>query len=398
MESATVKQKLSAGVFAVLTVGFMTLFFNIYEPWRPVGPELIPDGSFSSSSATNGWSGWNELTQLVPDGGFAGSPGVVLTAASNKHGILRVTVYNLTGIPAFRVSLRAAAHGVVRGKEGYHVPRAVFFYNDAAAKSLFRLHHGVMDIPKDTGWRHYKGFFPVPKGAANARLHIQNLGIAGIMRIDEVSVIPVRERTSAPWWKLFFGTLWMSAFSACLFALRPWTRRHGLLIMLVLFLIMTGIVLPGKLLDNAIEKTQQTVKTLIEKPVSPAARPGIQTVKAAPAQPAQAKPARPKDDSPLIILTGTAVDQAHKTGHLVLFSLLAFLASLSWITVPSALRRAVSVFAGLLLFAASTETLQFITADRAAALSDLYIDAAGMAGAVTLAFLTRSIQRRINRD
>lgn len=399
MSDRTAKRNLFASAFAILTVGCMALFFNLYEPWQPVGPERIPDGGFSAPATANVWSGWNEWTRLESDGGFQSSPGVVLNTSSNKHGILRFTLYDLTNVPAFRVSLRATAHGIVRGTEGYHLPRAVFFYHDTAAKSLFSLHHGVMDISKDTGWRHYKDYFPVPEGAANARLHIQNLGVAGEMRVDDVSVIPVRERPSAPWWKLFFGTLWMTSFSLCLFTLRPWKRRYGLLTTLTALIILTGIVMPGKLLDSQIKKGIAASKTALRKINPPEQTPPAAVKTKSPEnQSAPVKPAKPKEEPPFILLTGTAVDQAHQTGHFVLFSLLAFLASLSWITVPPSLRRTAAVFAGLVLFAAATETLQFITADRAAALSDLRIDAAGMAGSTTAVLLLRTVQRFINRD
>jgi VanZ family protein len=380
-------RNLFAVSFAALTVGIMALFFNLYEPWQPIGPELIPDGSFSSPAATNEWSGWNEWTRLVPDGGLGESPGVVLTTSSNKHGILRFTVYDLTNVPAFRVSLRATAHGIVRGKEGYHLPRAVFFYKDTEAKSLFRLHHGILIIPKDRGWRCYKDYFPVPAGAVNAQLQIQNLGVAGIMQIDEVSVVPVRERPDAPWWKLFFGTLWTVAFGLCLFALRLWARRYGFLIVVTFFLIITGIIMPGKPLDDAIEKTVQTVKSLLPEKVTPVPPPLAQS----------SAPAKPKVES-VITLPGTEVEHAHLIGHLTLFSLLAFLSALSWLPVKPSLKRTGAMFAGLVFFAAATETLQFITADRAAALSDLYIDTTGMAGAVILAFVLRSLQSLIRRD
>ena len=389
-----VKRNLFVSAFTVLTVGLMALFFNLYEPWQPVGPELILDGSFSSPASTNGWSGWNQWTQLSPDGGFGGSPGVVLTCSAKEHGILRFTVRDLTNVPAFRVSMRAAAEGVVRGKEGYHVPRAVFFYHDAKAKSLFNLHHGLMDISRDTGWRRYKGFFPVPEGAVNARLHIQNLGIAGVMRIDDVSVIPVRPRPSAPWWKLFLGTLWTTAFGLCLFALRPWARRYGFLITVTLVLIMTGIVLPGKLLDDSIEKSLHTAKNLISKPVTSAPEHRVQTVNVTPVQSAVIKPPKPKEE-PFIALPGTGVDNVHAIGHFTLFSLLAFFTALSWLASPPSLKRAAAVYAGLAFFAAATEVLQFIPAERSAGLSDLRTDIVGMAGAVVLAFLLRSIQRLI---
>ena len=246
MFKKSASRNLFTALFAFLTVGIMALFFSIYEPWQPIGPELIPDGSFSTPEATNGWNGWSQQAQLVPDGGYGESPGVVLTTSSNEHGLLRFTVNDLTNIPAFRVSLRATAQGIVQGKENYHLPRALFFYRDANSKGLFNLHHGILAITKDTGWRYYKDFFPVPENAINAQMYIQNLGVAGVMHADDVSVIPVRARPSAPWWKLFFGTLWTAAFGFCLSALRPWNRRYGFMIMATLVLILTGITLPGE--------------------------------------------------------------------------------------------------------------------------------------------------------
>ena len=381
-------------LFTGLTVGVMALFYNIYEPWRPIGPELIPDSSFSTPAATTEWSGWNEWTRLTPDGGYRGSPGVVLTTSSNQNGIIRFTVRDLTNVPAFRVSLRAAAQEIIRGKEGYHVPRAIFFYEDAGKKSLFSLHHGVMDIRNDTGWRYYKDFFPVPTNATLARLHIQNLGVAGVMRIDDISIIPVCERPSAPWWKLFFGILWTTAFILCLFALRPWKRQYGFLIMATLTLIMIGIVLPGKFLDDSIEKTAHTIRSFIPKPV---ASPPAQIVNAAPGKSGVTKPAKPKEE-PTAPPPATVVEETHVFGHLILFSLLAFLSALSWISAPFVLKRAGAVFSGLVFFASATEVLQFIASERSAGLSDLRIDTLGMTVAVAAVLILRNIQRLIRRN
>lgn len=392
MFGKTVKRNLFVSVFALMTVGSMTLFFNLYEPWLPISPELVPDGSFSSPPATNEWSGWNEWTRLTPDGGFDGSPGVVLTCSPKEHGILRFTDYNLTHIPAFRVSMRATAEGVVKGKESYHVPRAIFFYHDAKAKSLFSFHHGLMDIPKDTGWKRYTGFFPVPKDAVDVRLHIQNLGVAGTMRIDDISIIPVRPDPAASGWNILFGTLWMIAFGLCLFALRPWARRYGFLITLTVFLIMIGIVLPGQILDGGIGKTEAFARHLLTRP-HPAPAPVVKTMP--PAQPGTVKPATVPKGELAVTLTREAAEKAHWAGHISLFSLLAFLSALSWLTAPQLLCRTAAIYAGLTFFAVSTEVLQFITPDRSAALGDLAVDMSGMAGAVILVLIFRGIQRLI---
>jgi VanZ family protein len=390
MHTAPAKRKIFASIFAVSVVGFMALFFNLYEPWIAVGPELIPDGGFSTPAATNCWSGWNRWTRLVPDSGFNGSPGVVLTGTPTEHGILRFTAYHLNNIPAFRVSLRAATGNVVPGNEKYHIPRAIFFYHDANTNSLFNLHHGVVDLAEDTGWKRYTDFFPVPSGAANARLHIQNLGSGGTLRIDDVSIIPVCPSPAAGGWNFLFGTLWMTAFGLCLFVLRPWKRRYGHSIMITLFLIMVGIVLPGQILDGGIQKTKTIAKKILTRP------PPAQTVKAvqAPKPAGDVKSVVPKEEA-ATSLTRKEAEEAHVAGHLLLFSLLAFLSALSWLTTPQLLRRAATVYAGLTFFAISTEVLQFITPDRSAALGDLAVDMSGMAGAVVLVFLLR---RFLNRD
>ena len=398
MFEKTSKRNLFASVFAVLTVGLMALFFTLYEPWQPIGSELIPDGSFSSPDATNVFGGWSDLTRLVPDGGFNGSPGVVLTTTSNRTGTLRFTVYNLTNIPAFRVSLRAAAHGVVQGRKNYNVPKAVFYYRSTNGKSLYSLHHGVADISKDADWQYYKDFFPVPKNTVDARFHVINDGIAGVFQVDDLSIIPVRESLATSWWKLFFGTLWMTSFSVCLFVLRPWTRRYGLLITATTLIILAGILLPGEILDSGIEKTSKFIKTTIRQINPPVQKPVAIKVSGTETAPPESKPVNPNEEPLLIGLAGTVVDQAHLAGHFALFSLLAFLCALSWITAPLIVRHSFTVFTGLVLFAAATEVLQFITADRAAALSDLRVDTTGMAGAVILVLCIRGIQRLINRD
>lgn len=376
-----------AVLFAVLTVGCMALFFNLYEPWTPIGPELLPDGSFSTPAATNGWTGWSPHAQVSPDGGYNGTPGVILTTSTNQRGLLRYYIHDLSNIPAFRVSLRAVAEGVTADKKSYRYPRAAFFYRADHNKPFFNLPHEFFGTQKDCGWRCYKGFFPVPITATNVQFYIHNAGITGVMRVDDLSVIPVRPRPSAPWWKLFFGAIWTVTFGLCLFALRPWTRRHGRLILLTVLLILTGILLPKSFLNETIQKTIQPVEKLVQQQTKPA--PADTPV---PGRPGTPEPAKSKEDL-AVELIEAGVEWVYTIGHLTMFSLLAFLSALSWLAERPLLKRAGLVFAGLVLFAAATEVLQFITVDRSAGLYDLCVDLTGMAVATGLVILLRRIQR-----
>jgi VanZ family protein len=72
-----------------------------------------------------------------------------------------------------------------------------------------------------------------------------------------------------------------------------------------------------------------------------------------------------------------------------MFSLLALFSALSWITRPFRWRRAGTVLAGLVLFAAATEVLQFISPGRMPGLDALFVDAAGMTVTVVLVCLWR---------
>ena len=378
---------LFAAVFTVLIVGVMALFFSFYEPWLPAGPELIPDGTFSTTMATNSWTGWNQRAQLLPDGGFNDSPGVVLTAVSNKHGTLRFSVPDIRETDAFRVSLHATASGVRKGKKGWNMPRAVFCYYDKNNKGMFSIPHQIFSAGKDRSWKTHVAFFPVPSAAVNARLYLQNLGRFGTLRVDDISITPVRARSSAPWCKTFFGLLWFIAAALSTMALQLWKRRFGWLICATILLILIGVLLPGAVLDGALQQAYQKIHTL-RATISPP------EITAAPSgQPVLPKPSAPPEEKPPLFTGKEVFDHVHFVGHFILFSLLALLSALSWFSAKPSLRLALALFAGLTLFAGATEVLQFITSDRHASLIDLGIDLIGMAIVILLAFLIAGLRQ-----
>lgn len=378
------RRKLFSVFSAVLTVGAMALFFSCYDPWQPTGPEQVQYGGFESPACKGEWMGWSAWARRIENGGWQQSAGVILTTSSNRQGILRFTARDLENTPAFRVRLRAKASGMRQGTAGHHVPRAVFLYDSKEGRSLYEHSHGVVNFEEDRDWKHYSEVFPVPEEAASARLHLQNLGREGLLQIDDVSIVPVRARPSAPWWKLFFGTLWTAAFGACLFALSPWKYRiAGLLATVTVFVILFGIVMPEDTLDS-------TIRYVHSFQPAPAYEPSARTATVTP-EPEKSQPARPEKT------VEREVAEAHETGHFALFSLLAALCSIVWLRSPL-LQHTAFVFAGLIGFAASTEVLQFITPDREADWGDLFTDVSGIVPAVIAVLIIRAVQIRMRKE
>ncbi len=384
----------TAFVFTVLIIGGMTLFFSRYDPWEPIGAERIADGGFEGEAWQTQWTGWNDLVRHTEQRGFRNSAGVVLNTTSGRNGILRRTVRTPADTPAFRASLRAKANGIVRGRLGYHIPRALFYYRDRQGKGMWSVSHGIVNLRKDSGWNMYSNVFPVPDDVMDAHLHIENGGVAGVLYIDDVSLVPVRPRTSAPWWRTAFAVLWMSTFGFWLFRLRPWRKKSGLAATGLTLLILAGIVMPGEALDDAI----RSGKSVLSERVMRAPEPHTDERQSAEAEQTPAVSAASASEPETAARTpAREMDQAHETGHRVLFALLGCLAGFCWLEPPRLWYRAVWLTAGLTCFAAATETLQMITPDREAGWSDLLTDLSGAVPAVAAVTLLQWIRRAHRR-
>jgi hypothetical protein len=75
---------------------------------------------------------------------------------------------------------------------------------------------------------------------------------------------------------------------------------------------------------------------------------------------------------------------SHEAGHFVLFAMLCFLVYLSAALERQHPNYFFKVGIDVLLFAAITESLQFLTIDRSAGVRDLRVDLYGMAAALLL--------------
>lgn len=389
-----------AALFAFLTVTGMALFFNLYEPWIPIGSSRISDGSFETPECTKEWTGWNRLSRWEPTAGYKNSAGLVLETDSSHHSTLRKVISETDNIPAFKVSVRAKAENVQGGEQRYHLPRVVFFYRNSSGKAMYHHSHTVFSLKKDADWRQYSAIFPQPEDVLDGRLYLQNLGSEGTLHLDDLYVFPVTHRPSAPFFQVLFILLWIAAFSICLIAFEPWKSLPGTGSLLCALAIIVGVLLPGKLLDDTIIRSVCILKQTVQRTRLPAPQaPTVIKTEKTPTQPS-VKPAKkmptpkkptPKTESPTDII----VRNTHAYGHFSLFLMLAMLSILTWAPSTKPIRLMGPVLAGLALFAASTEVLQFITPDRKAGLSDLITDCYGILLAIVLMILVRLLRGKL---
>jgi len=386
---------LVTALFAALTVSGMALFFNLYNPWMPIGQDRIIDNGFETEGCTSEWTGWNsELVWIDPEGGFNGSAGVVLSTTPKRHSRLKMTVSETENIPAFRISARATTKNIEHGPKSWNLPRTVFFYLNSSGKPLFNLSHGLFDIKQNSEWKRYTAVFPVPENIQNGQLQIQNFGKEGILRIDDVSVIPVTQKPSASFFNIFFTLLWISALAACIASLQPWTHWSGAGALLCSLVIIIGVVLPGEPLDTAISSTIDTLQDTQQK-IAHFAKQSVDRRASATPAPEEVVPIE-KQYEAAAQSEKNVVQYAHKAGHFTLFALMAFLSMICWAPVQERAIRILCVTGGLYLFATATEVLQFVTFDRRAGLIDLSVDIAGISIAIAAA-AALSLPARRNR-
>lgn len=285
-------------------------------------------------------------------------------------------------------SLRARARvlfsDVTRGKYAWLCTRACLFQRDAKGKWMPAEHGIVSGWGTSLGKRAEVEIEMLPN-AAFADFCLQQSGTSGMAVFEDLFLQPVVIRSSFLGWRLVFIAAWVGAgfyyFPRC----RLHRRRLRVLIFLNALAILFGALMPGDWIKESTEKVEQAIHRYRQKSEE---RPAPTLSKERPSP----KKDKPEDES-LVVLTQVT----HGVGHFTLFATLCFLVYLS-----AALERQHPVYflkVGLdvLLFAAITESLQFLTIDRSAHPNDLLIDVYGMGVAFVVFLCLLPVVRKTSR-
>ena len=206
-----------------------------------------------------------------------------------------------------------------------------------------------------------------------------------LKQFEQIEAQPVRVRTSFVWWRILFASSWLLMASVYFSRCRLHRRKLKVLILLNAIAILAGTLMPGEWIVTSSSRVQKAIRELHP--------PKAESIRA---------PSSEQTQSPKTAPVQKQMDwfaeievESHQAGHFVLFASLCFLVYLS-----AALERQhpsyfFKVGIDVLLFAAITESLQFLTLDRSAGVGDLRIDLYGMAAALLLFLIVLPLVRRL---
>lgn len=362
------KVKMRLPVLALLVVTIV--FWSLYDRYEPVGPMLLESPTLS------------DVTRSTGDVSESGGRFVLNVSESGRRVDVRFRLPDATHYESIRVRARIKVEEVVAGEYAWRCARLVFAQYDADRKWMPG-RHGLMGMSGTTGWKVYEKAFEMFPDAAYAEVALQQLGSSGLAEFEHIEAQPVRVRASFVWWRILFAGGWLVAavyyFPRC----RLHRRRLKMLILLNVLVILVGALMPSEWIsDNTGKAKAAWAKVAQPVPVKTDVPP-------------REKPTTQQErDTQQMGRFNKVVGDAHRTGHFILFASLCFLVYLS-----AALEQQRSVYYfkvgfDVLLFAAVTESLQFLTLDRTAGMIDLLIDVYGMAVAFVLFLAVLPLVRR----
>ncbi len=362
------KQKFRLRLPAIILLAATVFFWALYDRYEPAGPVLLQAPALADADYARG-----DCTET--NGLFT------LKVPAQKTARINFTVPGATEYTHLQARGRIKTDAVVRGKYAWGCARLLLLQFDRNNKWIPAT-HSVAAREKTADWKTHEEIFELRPETVRVDLSLQQIGKSGTVWFDGIKVQPVRLRASFIWWRIVFAALWIGLgilyFPRC----RLHKRRLKLLILLNVLAILAGALMPGKWIEGSSQHLKQSLTKAFAKPPQ-SAPPKAPTAKPAP---------KPETETKRIDRFNELVGGTHRIGHFGLFASLCFLVYCSAALERQPCGYYLKVALDLLLFAAISEALQFLTFDRSAGLSDLLTDIYGMAAAFALFLLCSKIR------
>jgi hypothetical protein len=341
----TFSSSTSLKVSVLLLFSFGTiLFFNLYERYVIIGPELIINNHFHNNLAK--WE-YSDQSVSVPNL----DDDIVRLHSDNPAMIVGIsqTISDAAHYPLLRFSCDIKTNDVPPGRGSWNTARVILVSHDQKGIPMWHLPHALAALRGTRDWEHHERVFAVAPDATGVSVFVQLAQTTGTMWVKDISLQPVMENAS---FHKFRGTAVILWTAVVLWIAVPMIRsaygnpRHGAILVLGLAILL-AVLMPENLKEHL---GSSLFPSFVEPTVTPAA-----------ASVFKFTPLLPELD-------------IYKAGHFFMFAMLA-VAALYRRPYPVSRTR---MLVYLLLFALVTEILQLLVSGRSAQLGDVLVDGAGM--------------------
>jgi VanZ family protein len=389
---------------ASIFLACMAGFFVLHDGYRDIGPEIAGRGDFERAQLTGEvpgsggrWERRGESVRWEANGGFDSSGGVRLGTREGRGSSLVFTLDDPLRFQFLRLSGRLRTEGVVVGEAPWDTARLMLLFTDKYDIRHTEYEPEVCVLVGAQEWQLCEKVFAVPDYAVKAEMVVENEAATGTLWVDDVRLTPAAEKPSTFYWKALFAALWCGVLVYCVWLAQLPRRVLGVAAIGVALAIIVGVAVPESTVERTLNRGAYVASVVVNAPFASVLNP---TAAQSPASAESRYPAPSAFKRPPP-LRSDAVYTLKKLGHFLLFGVLAcvtfYCAARPRPGAPAAAKQGAdlpTLALALLVFAAGTEVLQFLTLTRGPSLVDWSIDAGGILVGAWIALLARRFADR----
>jgi len=358
MRFATLVNSETGKLAALLLLSIISvLFFNYYEKYENIGPEILQNTSFSKHSSEWSYSR-SGVSPLTSENGFR-----LHTDDSNDliqiTRVVPVTRHN----QQLRVSFDTKTLNIKHGPERWMTARVILAIYAQSEMSLRSPTHVLISLLGTNEWTHNEVVFTTGANTDSLKISAQLARAKGTLWIKNISLQPVVVTESFQVYSKVIAFLWLCVifWIAVPITLSSLRNKQEIIVVALALTIVVATLMPvtfkdciNSLLSSSSGNTETILKAHFDTAIF--------------------------KFKPLI-----QIPDIFKTGHFFMFVML----SIAALQQKSYYQSRTVVLGYLLLFALLTEVLQLFVAGRNAQLGDLIIDSAGVATGTILYYISR---------
>jgi len=352
---------------ATIAVAGSILWLCALAAWIYFCPQYIPESdyllfsSFDSLPRKEVQKGqliiepWHDIARGViweAESGYKGSAGIKLLSDGETSSYLKWTLANPQKYSFLEFRGKMRTENIVVGENEWNAARFLVYFTDIDGKGRWDYPHEAVRLLGSHPWQEYSKIFPVPGFAVTANVFVQNNSKSGTIWCDEISLRPLYLNSAYFFYKNGLSVSGILLGIFLIFATEVWKNGRRIIFVLLATIIL-GVVCSNVYLE--------------------------------------------------MLAKNLSIDlfAVKKIGHFILFSLLGFL-SIRWLNErlqthsrPAVgLTHAILTLCGLLIFAAITEFIQFLTIDRDPSIIDFLIDMIGILAGISIGCVVKRPNHR----